>query len=74
VEIDDYSSPVLPRVVPSGDRIKSLLGIWQIDGEMIRLLEEPGTGVLVAINLRGERVNPLRVISHGTKLQEPELH
>ena len=74
MEIDDYSSPVLPRVVPAGDRIKSLLGIWQIDGEMIRLLEEPGTGVLVAINLRGERVNPLRVISQGTKLQEPGIH
>jgi hypothetical protein len=41
---------------------------------MIRLLEEPETGVLVAVNLRGERVNPLRVISLGTKLQDPDIH
>jgi len=54
-------------------RVKALLGIWELDGEMVRFLEEPVTGELVALTCRGERVNPMRVISHGTRMIESEM-
>jgi hypothetical protein len=47
-----------------------MLGIWELDGEMISLVREPGTGVLVALTRKGIRVNPIRVVSHGRKMEE----
>jgi hypothetical protein len=55
-------------------RVKALLGIWELDGEMVRFLEDPATGALVAMTCRGERVNPMRVISHGTRMDESDPH
>ncbi|MFH1764972.1 MAG: hypothetical protein ABIF09_12355 [Gemmatimonadota bacterium] len=58
----------IPRIVPTQEHLDQLLGIWELDGEMIRFLAEPETGVLVAVSTRGFRVNPIRVISGGNKL------
>jgi hypothetical protein len=46
-----------------------MLGIWELDGEMINLVQEPETGVLVALTTRGIRVNPMTVISQGSKME-----
>jgi hypothetical protein len=40
-----------------------------LNGEIIRLQEEPDTGVLIGLNGGGEFVNPMRVISRGRKLE-----
>ena len=58
----------IPRIVPTPEHRAALLGIWELKGEMIRFLTEPETGVLVAYSSEGYRVNPIRVISGGTKL------
>ena len=58
----------VPRVTPTQEHLNALVGIWEIEGEMVRLLTEPGTGVLVAMTTRGRRLNPIRVISRGTKM------
>lgn len=67
-------SPSLPRMGPKPSRIRALLGIWELDGEMVRLLEDPKTGALIAVTCRAERVNPMRVISHGRRMIESEIH
>jgi len=61
-------------MMPNPSRIRALLGIWELDGEMVRLLEDPGTGALVALTSRAEWVNPMRVVSHGTRMMESEIH
>lgn len=61
-------SGVLPRVVPTETRSRGLRGSWKLNGEMVQMGQEPGTGVLIALDSRGNRVNPLRVISHGSKI------
>jgi hypothetical protein len=61
----------IPRIVPTQDHLEGLLGIWELNGEMIRFLTEPETGVLVAVTTRGLRVNPIRVISGGNKFEGP---
>jgi hypothetical protein len=38
-------------------------------GEKVQLLEEPGTGVLLALTLNGIPINPMRVISRGSKIE-----
>jgi hypothetical protein len=58
----------VPRIVPTQEHLDALVGIWEIEGEMVRLLKEPETGVLVAMTTRGRRLNPIRVISAGTKM------
>ena len=58
----------IPRIVPTPEHRDALLGIWELKGEMIRFLTEPETGVLVAFSSEGYRVNPIRVISGGSKL------
>ena len=58
----------IPRIVPTREHLDRLLGIWELNGEMIRFLAEPETGVLVAFSCEGYRVNPIRVISGGTKM------
>ena len=59
----------IPRVVPTQEHLKELLGIWELRGEMIRFLTEPETGVLVAYSSEGYRINPIRVISGGSKME-----
>jgi hypothetical protein len=61
----------VPRIVPTPAHMDAMVGIWELDGEMINLVKEPDTGVLVAMTTRGIRVNPLRVISHGSKMGRP---
>ena len=63
----------LPRIVPTPAHLDAMVGIWELDGEMISLLKEPETGVLLALTTRGLRMNPIRVISHGRKLEEKSL-
>ena len=58
----------VPRIVPTQDHLGALLGIWDLEGEMIRFLQEPDTGVLVAVTTGGLRVNPIRVISRGKRM------
>ncbi|MFH1765091.1 MAG: hypothetical protein ABIF09_12965 [Gemmatimonadota bacterium] len=64
----------MPRIVPTPVHIRALKGPWKLDGDIVRMYEEPDTGVLIALNEQGERLNPLRVISHGTKLEPPPRH
>ena len=64
----------VPRVVPTQEHLDALLGIWELNGEMIRFLTEPDTGVLVAMSTEGFRLNPIRVISGGTKMEGEPLH
>ena len=60
----------MPRIIPSGDHMQKMKGIWELDGEMVRLMAEPDTGVLVAVTTDGGRVNPIKVVSHGAKWEE----
>ena len=64
----------IPRIVPTQEHLDALLGIWELNGEMIRFLTEPETGVLVAFSTQGFRVNPIRVISKGSKMEGPFPH
>ncbi|NNM05137.1 MAG: hypothetical protein HKO65_08555 [Gemmatimonadetes bacterium] len=70
---DTPSPPPPPRMALKPTRVRALLGIWELDGEMIRFLEDPVTGELVALTCGGGRVNPMRVISHGTRMIESEI-
>ncbi|MGW8267284.1 MAG: hypothetical protein ACWGSQ_13035 [Longimicrobiales bacterium] len=54
-------------VRPTADYLEALVGDWELGGEAIRMREEPGTGVLVALNSRGESVNPITVITRGSR-------
>lgn len=58
----------IPRIVPTQEHLKALLGIWELNGEMVRFVTEPETGVLVAFSARGYRINPIRVISRGHRM------
>ena len=64
----------IPRIVPTQEHLDALIGIWELNGEMIRFLTEPETGVLVAFSAQGFRVNPIRVISGGSKMEGPFPH
>jgi hypothetical protein len=44
--------------------------MWELEGRSVRLMEERNSGVLLALNDRGERVNPLRVITRGRKVED----
>ena len=59
----------LPRIVPRRDRIQAIQGMWVFQGEKVRLLEEPETGVLLAMTLSGVPINPMQVISQGSKVE-----
>jgi len=59
----------LPRIVPIRNRIQAIQGTWIFHGEKVRLLEEPETGVLLAMTLSGVPINPMRVISQGSKIE-----
>jgi len=56
-----------PRVTPTPGHLEAVVGTWELGGEKIQMLEEPGTGALLAKNSRGEVVNPMTVISRGSK-------
>jgi hypothetical protein len=47
--------------------MEALVGTWELGGSTIQMVEEPESGVLLALNARGEPVNPLTVISRGSK-------
>ena len=59
----------IPRIVPTAEHLDKLLGIWELNGEMVRFVTEPETGVLVAVSTEGYRLNPIRVISSGSKME-----
>ncbi len=59
----------LPRIVPCRDRIQAIQGTWILHGEKVTLQAEPRTGVLVAMTLSGVPINPMRVISRGSKVE-----
>ncbi len=59
----------LPRIVPIRNRIQAIQGTWIFHGEKVKLLEEPETGVLLAMTLSGVPINPMRVISQGSKIE-----
>jgi hypothetical protein len=44
--------------------------MWELEGRSVRLIEERHSGVLLALNHRGERINPLRVITRGRKVED----
>lgn len=52
---------------PTPGYLEALVGDWELAGESIKMREEPGTGVLVAVNSRGESVNPITVITRGSR-------
>jgi hypothetical protein len=64
---------ILPRIVPRRSRIKAIMGTWEFGGERVRLLEEPETGVLVAMTGGGIPINPMQVISRGFKIDVVEI-
>jgi len=66
------SGPYVPRIVPRPSHMRALSGPWTLGGEVVRLAEEPETGVLIAVNQDGHRLNPLKVITRGQKLPTPE--
>jgi hypothetical protein len=47
--------------------MEAVVGTWELCGEQIKMLEDPETATLVAVNSRGEPVNPIQVISRGFK-------
>ncbi len=58
----------VPRIRPTPEHLQALIGVWEIGGETVRLQGEQDSGILIALNNRGERVNPVRVISRGIKI------
>lgn len=62
------SHEYLPQVVPTPCHSRALKGSWSLDGRIVKMFQEPDTGVLVALNDDGRKLNPLRVISRGRKL------
>ena len=57
-----------PRIAPTPHHREAVVGDWHLNGERVRMMAEPGTGVLVALKDGGQRMNPFRVISRGRKL------
>ena len=55
------------RVKPTRSHLEALVGTWDLGGSTVQMVEEPGTGVLLALDSRGELINPLKVISQGSK-------
>jgi len=58
----------VPRIRPTPEHMKALVGTWEFGGQTVHLQGEENSGILVALDDRGERVNPVRVISRGVKL------
>jgi hypothetical protein len=56
------------RLVPTPFYGKALRGAWSLDGKIVRLHQDPESGILLALNEDGELVNPLMVIARGRKL------
>jgi hypothetical protein len=69
MEKGDSPVQTVPRIVPTRERLEALTGRWRLGRETVRLQEDGDSGVLVALNDRGERLNPLQVISRGIKLK-----
>ena len=60
----------VPRIVPTARWIQAVQGVWEMGGEEFRLAREPETGVLRAVDRKGNEVNPLRIISRGSKVRD----
>ena len=58
----------IPRIVPTPEYRGAMVGFWELNGEMVRFVTDPETGVLVAVSSEGYRLNPIRVISGGSKM------
>jgi hypothetical protein len=56
------------RLVPTPFYGKALRGTWSLDGKVVRLDQDPESGILLALNEDGELVNPLMVIARGQRL------
>lgn len=56
------------RLVPTPYYGKALKGTWFLDGKVVRLDQDPESGILLALNEDGELVNPLMVIARGHRL------
>ena len=67
-----FDQDYMPRVVPTPCHIRALQGSWSLEGRVVRMYQEPDTGVLLAVNEEGESENPLRVISRGKKIGAQE--
>jgi hypothetical protein len=57
-----------PRVAPTPDHRDAVVGDWHLNGERVRMMAEPDTGVLVALKDGGQPMNPLKVITRGRKV------
>ena len=67
VELNQNAGSHRGRIVPTPNHLEALVGTWELGGEMIQMLEEPDTGILLALNSRGDWVNPMTVITRGSK-------
>jgi hypothetical protein len=47
--------------------MEAVVGTWELCGEKIQMLADSETATLVAMDSRGEPVNPIKVISRGFK-------
>lgn len=56
------------RIRATRSHLDALVGTWNLGGDSIEMVEEPGQGVLVAMAPSGERVHPITVISRGSKI------
>jgi hypothetical protein len=63
------TKPVSPRLRVKSNRthMEAVVGTWELCGEKIQMLVDAETATLVAVNSRGEPVNPIQVISRGFK-------
>jgi len=52
----------IPRIRHTEENLRRLEGAWEHEGRPVRLLGEPDTGVLVALDGNGAHLNPLEVI------------
>jgi hypothetical protein len=71
--VEQPNRPKRPKR-PKGTRarIRAVCGIWLLDGRLVKLHENARTGVLLASYSNGERENPLKVLTKGTRAELPE--
>jgi hypothetical protein len=67
--VTPQKKPVSPRLRVKSNRshMEAVVGTWELCGEKIQMLADAETATLVAMNSRGEPVNPIQVISRGFK-------
>ena len=67
MEANRAPKETVPRIVPTREHGRAICGTWLLDGNAIELFQEEGSGVLRAMDERGNPVNPITVISRGKK-------